>query len=196
MKKCVAAVLLVLVLAGMACAGTTVDLDEYHCRVCGMIILCFKGDISRVRIDEQPNKLRMLSDRGRRLKDCSNGVKMHRFMKSGEKSVSPNFISRNISSFVVVDGGSTLNQKLREWKCLLCDKKFYSLYDGGANLNIKEWYDQPSHIKSVKTGSGIPQCSKRSLGYFGHVFKLEREGTFTSYAFASSSILDNLYYVQ
>lgn len=64
------------------------------------------------------------------------------------------------------------------------------------NLNLKDWDVQPDNIKSLNGQRGSPQCSKRSEGYFGHVFKLTEEGPMTSYGFAGSNILDNMYYVK
>ena len=195
MKKYAAVVLFVLAFAGMACAEVKIDLDQHDCMICKDTFLCFKGDpLDRIPVEDQPKKVRLLSDRSKPMQDCKNGFKMHRFVKKGTRNVSMEFIAKNLNRIVVIDGGGTLSQKLYGWKCLLCDKKFYSFH--GVNLNIKDWDVQPDHIKSLKGERGIQQCSKRSEGYFGHVFKLTEEGPMTSYGFAGSNILDYMYYVK
>ena len=128
------------------------------------------------------------------MKDCLNGFKMHRFVKRGTRNVGMEFVKSNMDKIVVIDGGGTLSQKLCGWKCMLCEKKIYAFY--GINPNIKDWDVQPDHIKALKGGNGIPQCPKRSDGYFGHVFKLAEEGPITSYGFSKSNILDYTYYVK
>ena len=195
MKKYAAIILLVLAFAGIACAEVKIDLDEHECIICKEMVLCFKGDpLDRIPVEDQPKKVRLLANRDKPIKDCKNGFKMHRFVKKGTRNVSMELIAQNMDRIVVINGGGALSQKLYGWKCILCDKRFYSFY--GVNLNIKDWDVQPDHIKSLKGQRGIPQCSKRSEGYFGHVFKLTEEGPMTSYGFAGSNILDNIYYVK
>lgn len=195
MKKLLAVTLLMLAAAGAAHAEMKIDLDEHQCLICKESFFCFKGDpLDKLKVEEQPKKVFLLSDRSKNMKDCNNGFKMHRFVKIGTRNVGMVFIASNMNRIVVINGGGTLSQKLYGWKCMLCDKKFYSFY--GVNLNIKDWDVQPDNIKSLKGQRGIPQCSKRSEGYFGHVFKLTEEGPITSYGFAGSSILDNMYYVK
>ena len=195
MKKYAAVALLVLAFAGMACAEVKIDLDQHDCFICKETFLCFKGDpLDRIPVEDQPKKVYLLSDRSKHMKDCKNGFKMHRFVKKGTRNVSMDFIKSNMDRIVVIDGGGALSQKLLGWQCMLCGKKFYSFY--GVNLNIRDWDVQPDHIKALKGGNGIQQCSKRSEGYFGHVFKLVEEGPITSYGFAKSNILDYMYYVR
>ena len=195
MKKYFAALVLVLALSGAAFAEVKIDLDQHDCLICKETFFCFKGDpLDRIPVEDQPKKVYMLSDRSKHMKDCKNNFKMHRFVKIGTRNVGMDFIRSNMNKIVVIDGGGTLNQKLYGWQCMLCGKKFYSFY--GINLNIRDWDVQPDHIKALKNGNGIQQCSKRSYGYFGHVFKLTEEGPITSYGFAKSNILDNVYYVR
>ena len=195
MKKLLAAALLVMAAAGTACAEVKIDLDEHNCIICKETYFCFKGDpLDKIPVEDQPKKVFLLSDRSKNMKNCSNNFKMHRFVKRGTRNVGMVFIASNMDRIVVINGGGTLSQKLYGWKCILCDKKFYSFY--GVNLNIKDWDVQPDYIKSLKGQRGIFQCSKRSEGYFGHVFKLTEEGPMTSYGFAGSSILDYMYYVK
>ena len=118
---------------------------------------------------------------------------MHRYVKNGTRTVSVEFIAQNLNRILVINGGGSLSQKVLTWKCLLCGKEFCSF--AGFNLNIKDWDVQPDHLKSLKGMSGIAQCSKRSEGYFGHVFKLTKEGPMNSYEFAGS-MLDKMYYVK
>lgn len=195
MRKLLCVMLLVFVFAGTACATVKIDLDEHECIICKEIVLCFKGDpLDRIPVEDQPKKVRLLANRDKLMKDCKNGFKMHRFVKKGTRNVNIELIAQNMDRIVVINGGGTLSQKLWGWKCMLCDKRFYSFY--GVNLNIRDWDVQPDYIKSLKGMRGIAQCSKRSEGYFGHVFKLSEEGPMTSWGFASSSILDNMYYVK
>ena len=195
MKKLLIAALFVLLAVCAAYADFKVDLDEFKCITCQESFFCFKGDnLDKVEVFDQPKKLRLLSDRNKTIKNCKNGYAMHSLNKKGSGSATMEFITRNMDKIIVVNGGSTLNQKLRGWECMLCGKEFYSFY--GMNLNIRDWDVQPDYIKSLKGGRGIPQCPKKSDGYFGHVFKLKQEGQMTSWGFASSKILDNMYYVK
>ena len=195
MKKLLCAVLLLFVLAGTAGADVKIDLDNYQCVICKETFLTFKGDpLDKMPVEEQPKKVFLLSDRSKNPKNCANNFKMHRYVKTGTRNVNIELIAQNMDRILVINGGGSLSQKLWGWKCMLCDKRFYSFY--GVNLNIRDWDVQPDHIKSLKGQRGIPQCSKRSEGYFGHVFKLSEEGPMNSWGFANSSILDYMYYVK
>ena len=195
MKKLLAASLFVLLAACSACAEFKVNMDEYKCVTCQSSFFCFRGDdLDKVEVFNQPKKFHPLSDRSKTIKNCKNGYPMHSLVKSGSGTANMDFISKNMDKIIVIYEGRTLNQKLRRWECMLCGKEFFSFYD--VQLNIREWYAQADFIKSVKGQRGIPQCPKRSEGYFGHVFKLKEEGQMTSWAFASSRILDNIYYVK
>lgn len=195
MRKILAVLTLVLAMTGIACADVKIDLDRYECQICHETFFVFKGDpIEKLSLLDQSKKVYRLADKSKHLKPCKDNLPAHSLKKIGTSNVTPYFISANIDKIAVIDGGGSLNQKLVKWKCLLCDKTFYSL--GGYNLNIKDWDLQPDRIISFKGGRGIPKCSKISDGYFGHVFKITEEGSMTSYKFADSSILDNVYYVK
>ena len=197
MKKLLAAALFLLVAASAESSTVKIDLDEHNCMICGETVLCFKGDpLDKIPVEDQPKKVRQLADKSKLLKECKNGYKMHRFVKRGTRNVNAELIAQNMNRIAVIDGGGTLGQKLYGWKCLLCGKEYFSFF--GDKLNIKDWDVQPDNIKSVKGMRGIEQCSKRSdsSGYFGHVFKLTQEGPMTSWGFANSRILDNMYYVK
>ena len=195
MKKLLCVVLLLFVLAGTAGAEVKIDLDNYQCVICKDTFLTFKGDpLEKVKVEEQPSRVYLLSDRSKHPHDCANNFKMHRYVKNGTRNVSMEFLSQNMDRVLVINGGGALSQKILRWKCLLCGKTFYSFY--GVNLNIRDWDVQPDHIKCLKGMRGIDQCSGRSKGYYGHVFKLEQEGPLNSYDFAKSEIRDSVYYVK
>ena len=195
MRKLLCVMVFIGVLAGIAGAEMKIDLDNYQCMVCKDTFLTFKGDpLEKVKVEEQPKRVYLLSDRSKNPKDCANNFKMHRYVKNGTRNVGISFLSQNMDRILVINGGGALGMKLLRWKCMLCGKTYYSF--GGVNLNIKDWDVQPDNIKCLKGMSGIPQCSARSKGYFGHVFKLEQEGPLSSYDFAKSEIRDNTYYVK
>ncbi|MBQ7155561.1 MAG: hypothetical protein IJR85_08430 [Synergistaceae bacterium] len=194
MKKLLGVALLVLLLAGIAGAEVKIDLDNYQCVICKDTFLTFKGDpLEKLKVEEQPGKVFLLSDRGKNPKNCANNFKMHRYVKTGTRNVSMELIAQNMDRILVIKGGGSLSQKVLTWKCLLCGKEFCSF--DGFKLNIKDWDIQPDFIKSLKGMKGIPQCSARSQGYFGHVFKLSKEGPINSYDFAGS-MLNQMYYVK
>ena len=195
MRKILAVLTLVLAMTGIACADLKFDLDRFECQLCRETVFTFKGDpLERLSLVDQSKKVYLLSDKSKHLKPCKDNLPAHSFKKLGTNSVKPEFISQNMNHIAVIDGGGSLSQKLVKWKCLLCDKTFYSL--GGYNLNIKDWDVQPDHIIAFKGMRPIQKCSKISDGYFGHVFKLTEEGSMNSYSFANSSVLDNVYYLK
>lgn len=195
MKKFFAVLSFVLIMAGTACADLQFELDRFECSLCHETFFTFKGDpLDRLSLLEQSKKVYLLSDKSKHLKTCKDNLPAHPFKKLGTNKVKPEFISSNMDRIAVIDGGGSLSQKLIKWKCLLCDKTFYSL--GGYNLNIKDWDVQPDHIIAFKGSRAIQKCPKISEGYFGHVFKLVEEGSMYSYNFANSSIRDNTYYVK
>ena len=195
MKKLLCVVLLLFVLAGTAGAEVKIDLDNYQCVICKDTFLTFKGDpLEKLKVEEQPGKVFLLSDRSKNPKNCANNFKMHRYVKTGTRNVSMELVSQNMDRILVINGGGALSMKLLKWQCMLCGKTFYSF--GGVNLNIKDWDVQPDYIKCLKGMKGIAQCSARSKGYFGHVFKLVQEGPLSSYDFAKSDIRDNTYYLK
>ena len=195
MKKLIAMVF-VLVLAGSACAEVKIDLDNYQCVLCNETFLAFKGDpVDYVKMEEQASRIFLLSDRNKHVeKRCVNGSTLHAYKKTGTRNVNIDLIAQNMNRILVVKGGGALSQKLLGWKCILCDKEFYGF--AGINMNIRDWGAQPDHIKSLKGMRGIDQCSGRSKGYYGHVFKVTSEGPMTSYDFAGSAIMDKMYYVR
>ena len=195
MRKILAVLIFVLIAACSASAEVKIDLDRFECQLCHETFFTFKGDaLERLSLVDQSKKVYLLSNKSKHLKPCKDNLPAHSLKKLGTNNVYPEFIAQNMDRIAVIDGGGSLNQKLIKWKCMLCDKTFYSL--GGFNLNIKDWDLQPEHIISYKGRRGITKCSKISEGYFGHVFKIAEEGSMTSYKFADSSILDNVYYLK
>ena len=196
MKKLLCVMLLVFACAGIACAEVKIELDNYQCVLCNKTFLAFKGDpVDYVKMEDQLSRIFLLSDRSKHVEErCVNGSTIHAYKKNGTRNVNIELIAQNMNRIIVVKGGGALGQKLLKWKCLLCDKEFYGF--GGINMNIRDWGAQPDHIKSLKGMRGIDQCSGRSKGYYGHVFKLVDEGPMNSYDFANSSILDKMYYVR
>ena len=196
MKKLFCAVLGVIALAGTAGADVKIDLDNYQCVLCNETFLAFKGDpVDYVKLEDQASRIFLLSDRSKHVqKRCVNGSTLHAYKKTGTRNVNIELIAQNMDRIIVVKSGGSLSQKLLHWKCMLCDKEFYGF--SGINMNIRDWGAQPDHIKSLKGMRGIDQCSGRSKGYYGHVFKVLDEGPITSYDFAGSSILDKMYFVK
>ncbi len=204
MKKLLLCVMFIGICSG-SYANVKLPLVQYKCEDCKKFFYAFKGDnldsLELAVPSNQWNRLFRLSNYQAHIDECS-GKLTHNFKYNDTDDVPMSEIARNASRIVVVKNGKNLQGiRFSSWWCLHegCSSIaiIYSLNE--ENLQVRDWEQQPSMLKSLK-GASIPKCDATDIWgntVFGHAFFFDsatKDHEITSYELAKMA--EDIYYVK